>query len=210
MIRNIVLDMGNVILRFDTDIFMDRVGLTDPSDREWMEREVFRSLEWAKTDRGSLTPEEAAEIMKRHVPERLRPFVDRLVCGWGDQILPMPGMAELIGELKAAGYGIYLLSNAGSNHSEYWRRVPGNELFDGLLVSAEVGCIKPEREIYGLLIDRFSLLPEECVFIDDLPLNVEAGTRWGMHGIVFHQDAEELREKLREIGVDFSGAHGRL
>ena len=75
MIRNIVLDMGNVILRFDTDVFMDRVGLTDPADREWMDREVFRSLEWAKTDRGSLTPEEAAEIMKRRVPERLRPFV---------------------------------------------------------------------------------------------------------------------------------------
>ena len=202
MIRNIVFDMGNVLLRFDRNRFMDRIGLTDPSDREQMDREVFFSLEWAMTDRGSLTPEEAASIMRCRVPERLGPYVDRLVCGWAEQILPMPGMEALIGELKASGYGVYLLSNAGTNHSEYWPRVPGNELFDGLLVSAEVGCIKPEREIYKLLIDRFSLVPEECVFIDDLPLNVEAATRWGVHGIVFHEDAGELREKLREIGVD--------
>ena len=202
MIRNIVLDMGNVLLRFDKDCFMDRIGLTDPSDRKCMEREVFSSLEWAMTDRGSLTPKEAADIMKRRVPERLWTAVERLVCGWADQILPMPGMAELIGEWKSAGYGIYLLSNAGINHSEYWRNVPGSDLFDGLVVSAEVGCIKPEREISGILLDRFSLIPEECVFVDDLPLNVEAATRWGIRGIVFHGDAEELREKLRQIGVD--------
>ena len=154
MIRNIVFDMGNVLLRFDRNCFMDRIGLTDPSDRKWMDREVFFSLEWAMTDRGSLTPEEAASIMRRRVPERLGPFVERLVCGWAEKILPMPGMEALISELKASGYGVYLLSNAGTNHSEYWPRVPGNELFDGLLVSAEVGCIKPEREIYKLLIDH--------------------------------------------------------
>ena len=205
MIRNIVFDMGNVLLRFDPDRFMDRVGLTEPSDREWMDREVFRSVEWAKTDRGSLTPDEAARIMKPRVPEHLRPFVDRLVCGWADEILPMPGMADLIGELKAAGYRIYLLSNAGTNHGEYWTRIPGSDLFDGLVVSAEVGCIKPEREIYGILIDRFSLVPEECVFVDDLPLTVEAATRWGMRGIVFHEDAGELLRKLKEIGGDLRG-----
>ena len=194
--------MGNVLLRFDRNIFMDRAGLTDPADREWMDREVFFSLEWAMTDRGSLTPGEAAAIMRRRVPERLRPFVDELVCGWAGEILPVPGMADLIEDLKKAGYGVYLLSNAGINHREYWPRVPGNGLFDGLLVSAEVGCIKPEREIYKLLIERFDLVPEESVFIDDLPLNVEAATRWGMRGIVFHGDAEELRKKLLEIGVE--------
>ena len=202
MIRNIVFDMGNVLLRFDEGFFMDRAGLTDPADRAWMEREVFRSVEWAMTDRGSLTPGEAADIMKRRVPERLRPYVDRLVCGWSEEIVPVPGMAKLVGMLKSAGYRIYLLSNAGINHGEYWSNVPGSTFFDGLLVSAEVGCVKPEREIYGLLLERFSLVPEECVFVDDHPLNVEAATRQGMRGIVFHGDAAELKEKLGAIGVE--------
>ena len=63
MIHNIIFDMGNVLIYFDRDVFLDRVGLDNPEDRELLKREVYLSLEWSRMDRGSLTDEEAAEII---------------------------------------------------------------------------------------------------------------------------------------------------
>ena len=70
MIHNIIFDMGNVLIYFDRDVFLDRVGLDNPEDRELLKREVYLSLEWSRMDRGSLTDEEAAEIIASRVPER--------------------------------------------------------------------------------------------------------------------------------------------
>ena len=70
MIRNIVFDMGNVLLRFDREYFLDAVG-AQGADRKLLLNNVYLSLEWARMDRGSMTEAEAAESMCRHVPERL-------------------------------------------------------------------------------------------------------------------------------------------
>lgn len=204
MIRNIVFDMGNVLVYFDRDIFLDRVDVTDKADRELLKREIYLSVEWSRMDRGSLSPAGAEAIMRTHLPERLHPYVTRLVSEWSRPILPVPGMAELVRELKAAGYGIYLLSNAALDQHKYWHDIPGSEYFDGTLISADVLHVKPEREIYERLCERFSLRPEECVFIDDATPNAEGAFRCGLVPIVFHDDVHELREKLAALGVHVS------
>lgn len=200
MIKNIVFDMGNVLLAFDRERFLDAVGVQG-EDRRVLMNNVYLSVEWARMDRGSMTEAEAAESMCRHVPERLHESVHRLVDEWDRPIIPVPGMAELVCELKEAGYGVYLLSNASYRQHEYWPRVPGSEYFDGTLISADVKLVKPEREIYDLLCESFNLVPSECVFIDDATNNVEGAERAGIFGIVFHGDAEETRDKLHELGV---------
>ena len=200
MIRNIVFDMGKVLLRFDPDLFLDRVGIEGP-DRETLRREVYQSLEWARMDRGSLSEAEAAALMCARLPERLHAAVDKLVAHWDRPILEVPGMAELAKELKALGYHLYLLSNASFRQHEYWPRVPASRYFDGTLISADVGLVKPQPEIYRLLFERFSLKPEECFFVDDAINNVEAAYYCGMSGAVFHDDVRELRAKLRAAGV---------
>ena len=202
MIRNILFDMGNVLIRFDRDYFISRLGI-EGADKELLKREVFLSLEWARMDRGSMTDAEAAESVCRRLPERLHDAAAKLVAMWDRPILPFEGMAELIGELKAAGYGIYLLSNAFTRQHEYWPRVPGNEHFDGTLISADVKLIKPDHAIYHLMLETFGLKGEECVFIDDLPTNIEAAVDCGINGIVFHGNAEILRADLRRAGVTF-------
>lgn len=201
MIKNIVFDMGNVLIYFDRDIFLDRVGLANPEDRELLNREVYLSLEWSQMDRGSLTDEEAAEIIARRVPEHLRETVHKLVNEWDRPILPVPGMEELVRELKKNGYGIYLLSNASMRQPVYWQNVPVSEVFDGTLISANVHLVKPQPEIYELLCSRFFLKKEECVFIDDSTPNAEGAFFTGMPAIVFHNDVKELRHKLYELGV---------
>ena len=149
--------MGNVLIYFNREIFLDRVGVTDPEDRKLLLREVYLSLEWSRMDRGSLSDEEAADIIARRVPERLRRQVHQLVNEWDRPILPVPGMEELVRELRANGYGIYLLSNASFRQHVYWPRVPAADLFYGTLISADVHLVKPQPEIYELLCNTFSL-----------------------------------------------------
>ena len=197
MIKNIVFDMGNVLLWFDRDRFLDAVG-AEGEDRKILMNNVYLSVEWARMDRGSMTEAEAAASMCTHVPERLHGKVHMLVDQWDRPIYPVEGMAHL----KAAGYGIYLLSNASYRQHEYWPRVPGSKFFDGTLISADVKLVKPQREIYDLLCSKFSLKPEECVFIDDYAANIEGAEVAGMSGIVFHGEADEAREKLRALGVN--------
>ena len=201
MIRNIVFDMGQVLLRFLPDVFLERVGV-EGEDKTLLKREVYQSLEWARMDRGSLTDAQAAEIICRRVPERLHETVHALIDEWDRPILPVEGMEELIAELKGKGYRIYLLSNASYRQHEYWPRLPASRCFDGTLVSADVKLVKPQPEIYRLLCESFSLVPDECVFIDDAINNAEGAFLCGMHPIVFHDDVDELRTRLREEGVD--------
>ena len=200
MIRNIVFDMGNVVIRFDRETFMDACGVPE-EDKQLILREVFLAPEWVMMDRGTLTDLQAAEILCARLPERLREKAFRLITMWDRPILPVEGIEELIRELKALGYGIYLLSNASLRQPEYWARVPAAKYFDGTVISSQVKLVKPMPEIYLKLFETFRLRPEECFFIDDSTANVEASLYVGMPGAVFFDDVHRLRQDLRKAGV---------
>ncbi len=204
MIQNIVFDMGKVLLHFDPDLFIRRIGVDGP-DAALLRNQVFLSLEWAKMDRGSMTEAEACDSICARLPERLHRAVHALTDEWDRPILPVEGMEDLIRELKEAGYGIYLLSNASFRQHAYWPRVPGSQYFDGKLISADVRLVKPQPEIYRLLFDRFHLKPEECFFVDDSPANIEGACLCGMPGAVFHNDIAELRQIMIRRGIRISG-----
>ena len=126
-----------------------------------------------------------------------------LLWEWCKPIVLMEGMEDLIHRLKAAGYGIYLLSNASMNQPTYWNQLDLSRYFDGTMVSAFEHTVKPSLDIYRKFTDRFGLKPEECVFIDDLPINIAGAVENGWQGIVFHGDAAQTEAKLRELGVRF-------
>lgn len=195
--------MGNVLLRFDREIFMNRHAADcTPEERTLLLREVFLSAEWIMQDRGTHTPSETVEIICERLPGKLHKAVEGLVNWYIGDIMPVDGMAELIEELKQEGYKIYLLSNAAKDFPNYWNRIPGHEYFDDLCVSAFHGFIKPQPEIYTCALEKFGVLAEECVFIDDVPANIEAAMNIGMKGIVFHDDVKELRTKLAQMNVN--------
>ena len=201
MIRNIVFDMGNVVIRFDPMYFIKRAGITDETDHRLIMNELFLSVEWAQMDMGILNEDTLEPLVLPRVPERLREKVKHLLHNWAVPREMMPGMEDLVRRLKKAGYGIYLLSNASLRQHEYWPRIPASRYFDGTLVSADVKLVKPQPEIYLLLCQKFRLRPEECFFIDDATLNVEAAFLCGMQSAVFHGDAAEIRRKLADAGV---------
>lgn len=203
MIRSVIFDMGNVLLRFDRELFLDRIGAAG-GDRERLMQEVFLSDDWIGLDRGDHDEPEAAERMCARLPEHLHEAAHALTCRWDRPLVPVQGMYELAAELKDAGYRIWLLSNASRRQHEYWPRLPVSELFDGTLISADERVIKPQREIYELCLARFGLKAEECFFIDDSPANIAGAESCGIRGFVFGGDVQELRSALRDAGVNLT------
>ena len=95
MYRNIVFDMGNVLLRFEPDVFLEAVGVPE-ADKLLLKRNVYQSLDWARMDRGSMDEAAAAASMCCRLPERLHPYVHALVDQWDRPILPVEGMEALV------------------------------------------------------------------------------------------------------------------
>lgn len=199
-IHNLVFDMGNVLLHFEPEVFVDRLPCS-AEEKALLRREVFDSPEWVELDRGTLDNDGAMGSICRRLPDKLHPMAEMLVCHWWDPLMPIAGMETLVQTLKQNGYGIYLLSNASLCHHVYWQNLPVSKFFDGVMVSAQEHLLKPQAEIYALLLHRFSLRAEECLFIDDMPVNVEGAIRAGLSGIVFSGDVDALREALRGRSV---------
>lgn len=201
MIRNIVFDMGNVLIHWRPALFVERMAIPE-EDRPALLREVFGSVEWIQMDRGTLSFEEGLGAICRRLPALLRgPARELTLDWWRHWLLPVEGMAELVRELKALGYGVYLLSNAKEDLPRYFDRIPGSECFDGRIVSADWKLLKPQPEIYRTLLREYDLQAEECFFIDDLNINIEGARFVGMDGAIFDGDLPRLRQALNAAGV---------
>ena len=195
MIKNAVFDLVGVLMRFDTEGYCAARGISD-GDRALLNREVFRSLEWAMQDRGTISEADAARAICARLPARLHQAAEDFVCRRNRAILPIPGMEALLGDLKSAGLRLFLLSNTTAAYPRFRAQVPGIRYFDGELISADVGLVKPDPELFRLAFRRFGSAPGESVFIDDTPINAEAALHVGMRAFVFNGDAGELRQAL--------------
>ena len=113
-------------------------------------------------------------------------------------------MKALTDELYEKGYGLYLLTNAGPRHREYWPRFAAAEHFpeERVYRSADVHLLKPDPAFYEGALGKFGLDRAECVFIDDSAANAESARRVGLDAIVFFGDAVRLRGELRARGVN--------
>lgn len=199
MIKNIIFDMGQVLIHFNVADISQKAGVPD-AELTLFIQEVFHSVEWVQLDRGILSFEDAVSSIKRRLPAELHGSLEKIIFSWWEwYLMPMEGMEELIGEFKAKGYGIYLLSNATEKCRGYFDKIPGSQYFDGKIISAEWKLLKPEHEIYETLFQEYHLKPEECLFVDDLNINIEAALKAGMSGVLFRGNADRLRQELGSI-----------
>ena len=195
MIGSILFDMVGVLMRFDTEGYYRIHGIA-PAERAIIQREVFRSLEWSMLDRGTISEEDAAAAVCERMPERLHAAARDIVYRRNRAILPVPGMVELLADLKEAGFRLYLLSNTSVAYHRFRSEIPGIRYFDDTLISADVGLVKPDPEIFHLACRRFDIIPSESAFIDDTPINAEAAHHVGMRALVFNDDVDDLRIRL--------------
>lgn len=200
MIKNIIFDMGGVLIDYNPEKAL--YSLFDKATADILLKEIFRNPVWSDKDRGIIFPDEIMRIKKDSIPAE----VYEKVCGMVDNFYPyMPPFEKMYGLVKALkenGYGIYLLSNASSDFHERRSGIPALSLFDGVIISADYKLLKPEKEIYEALYEKFSLNPEECYFIDDVQANIDGAKATGMDGhCYYHGDIEILKTALIEKGI---------
>lgn len=192
MLKNVIFDFGGVVCTFSQDAILDDFCTGEAHAR--LKPVLFRS--WQELDEGTADYEEyVAETLKLLDGED-KQIAQRFFREWHRSMRPIPGIWALIGELKARGYGVYLLSNASTWFAGHLDDYPILRLFDGRLISAPEKMAKPEERIYRLALERFGLNAAETLFVDDRAENTEAAERVGIAGYVFDGDAEKLRERI--------------
>lgn len=197
MIKNIIFDMGNVLLRYDPEVCLNRFVKRE-EDRALIRRELFEGPEWVQGDLGHITDEQRFDGVSRRVPQELHTELRQCAEQWHMCMEPVHGAKEFCAYAKEQGYRLYVLSNASSSFYQYFPRFAPFEYFDGLVVSCDIHIVKPDIRIYQYLLETYGLVPEECFFIDDMAANVEGARKAGISGAVFGGDFEEIRKKLEE------------
>lgn len=151
---------------------------------------------WCDYDRGTRSFDNVAERLAQFRGSDVQTARHMMATAitYQDQVAPT---AELIAELKGESYRLFVLSNMSKEYIDFLRKMPVYQYFDGEVISCEVGLNKPEREIYSLLLDRFSLDPKQTMFIDDRKENVVAAAELGI--VPFHFDRKNPEQSCNQI-----------
>ena len=204
MIRNIVFDMGMVLMAWSPITPCLRYAKDDEKAEKLCDA-IFRHEEWGPiVDGGLMTETEYfAHARERLDTQELKEISMQMEKDWWlDSLYPVWGMEKVIRGLHDQGYRLYILSNCGRHFRCFEYRIPGIRYFSGALVSAEEGLIKPDPAIYQRLCDKFGLKAEECIFIDDLQRNIDAARAFGMDGYCFADgDVKRLKEHLDQLNA---------
>ncbi|GAA3836555.1 HAD family phosphatase [Brevibacterium ammoniilyticum] len=194
----VVFDLGQVLIGWDqTGPLSDRM-----SREEW--KEFAQASDFASLNVSADNGSTIAEVVARAAATD--PAYGEIVAAYYENFPrsltgPIPGMAEIVAELKDAGVRLLGLSNWSAETIHHAPVVaPAIAELEDIVVSGREKLIKPDPAIFALLLDRFGLDPGRTVFVDDLPVNVEAARELGLIGIVF-TGAEDLRAELDRLGV---------
>ncbi len=198
MIRNLIFDMGNVIVFWTPDSIMDDMHIDDPVEREVLKREVFGSPDWPLLDWGRYSWPEAEKIFFSRTPREYWSHIHHAL-DWFDMIRPVPGMSEYLKKKKEEGFKLFLLSNAPDYVYDHIQSVPGLQYMDGIIISGREKLLKPMPEIYQLVLNRYNLIANESLFIDDLALNCAGALMQGMKTLLFHGNPQEIDDCLKEL-----------
>lgn len=202
MIKNVVFDMGGVLIDYNAKKTISTYFSEEYHDI--LMKEVFSSELWHKLDAGLLRHDEAITLVLPRIPEETRPLIKEMMDNFYPYMPPFEQMYDFIKRIKNAGYNVYLLSNATPRFFDNYQNIPAMSLMDGFFISCVYKLLKPQNEIYEAFCNKFSLKPEECFFVDDLPQNIEGAKNYGMKGYVFKApDIESLENALNAEGVKF-------
>lgn len=199
MIRNIIFDVGNVLVEYSWERMLEALHITGKA-YDAVAKATALSPMWNELDRSLLSDEEILQGFINNAPEYEREI--RLV--WDnipESIHCYDYSVEWVRKFRKKGYKTYILSNYSKRGYEVTKQeLPFVADMDGVLFSYEVKLVKPEPEIYQTLLEKFQLKPEECVFLDDNEKNIIAAREAGIHAIHF-KNKEQAEEELAKLGV---------
>lgn len=195
MIKNIIFDMGNVLLDYNPEIPLNKFCQSNEA-KDIIRRELFGSNEWVQLDLGNITVEQAYNSISSRIPEKYHSELKECIYKWDICMVPLEGAKEFLQYVKTNEYKIFILSNAHKSFYEYFPRAIDLNIFDGVVVSADIHIVKPDIRIYEHMLKAYNLKPEECLFIDDRADNVNGAKTAGINAIQFNGDFKELKSIL--------------
>ncbi len=195
MIKNVVLDMGNVLLDFRPEFVLDAFCSSE-EEKDVIRKELFNGPEWKMGDRGDIKDKDRYGLVKPRVPEKYHKALKDCADKWGICMDPLEGAREFCEALKNKGYKVYVLSNASDLFYDYFPKFLPLDFFDGVFVSSDYLMLKPDVEIYKTFLDKYGLKGEECLFIDDRQDNIEGAGKAGLNTFRFTGDYEAVLNQL--------------
>lgn len=199
MIKTVIFDIGNVLAGFAWEEYFRSFGYPEDIYRRLVKATVG-SRSWQEHDRGALSDEGILNLFIENDPgieKELRETLDNI----NGMLVRYDYAIPWIQELKEKGYQVLVLSNFARKAYEDCRDVLDFlDYVDGGILSFRDKVVKPEPEIYRLLLERYDLKPEECVFLDDTEKNLPAAEAFGIHTIHF-KNREQAAEELKKLGV---------
>jgi len=200
MIKNIIFDFGGVLIDWNPLHLYNRYFLGDEAKARWFIDNIC-TMEWnVQMDAGKPFTDGIRELTALH-PE----WADAIAAyraRWQEMIGgPIPGMTDVVHKLKDAGYHVFGLSNwSWETLSTIIDDYPVIKELEGVVISGLEYVIKPQPEIYRLLLERYRLKADECVFIDDNLANVQGAEAVGIHGLLF-AGPEMLKEEFKKLHI---------
>ena len=199
MIKNFVFDLGKVIVEFDP-IKLAEKYVSDKANLKKISEAVFSREIFDKLDSGEFTDSDGRDYLINTFDKSLLDEALLAYDNWMNNLNVIDGMKELIEEIKNKGYKIYLLSNVTAGFKEKYKTIDDVyevlKNFDGLVISGDVKMVKPNKEIYEYLLNKFQLKAQECIFIDDRKENTDAAINCGLSAYTFNGDAQKLKEYI--------------
>ena len=196
MIKNFIFDMGGVLIEWSPIEFIKRLGVND-KDIDLIYESTVKKPYWHEYDLGQINKEELYQKCLNHLPVRLHKIAKEFIGNWSSVSKEIEGMNEYCLSLKQKGYKLYMLTNAGKNQVYYIRNYP-YKYFDGKCVSAHYGVGKPDKEFYEILLKKYNLNRDECIFVDDVLENVLGAEKIGIKAIQF-KSVEQLRKEVSKL-----------
>ncbi|MFT5871992.1 MAG: epoxide hydrolase-like predicted phosphatase [Clostridium sp.] len=199
MIKNIVFDLGNVLLSFKPIVYL-HTQISDKAKVQEIYEEIFTSKEWIMLDRGMITEEEAVNEICNRSTENSE-LIKLIMHNWYRILTPIEDTVEVLKELKNKGYRLYVLSNFHLlAYEDVTKRYEFFKCFDGDIISYREKLLKPDKDIYDKLIEKYNIEPKESIFIDDTIENIESAAKLKFEAILFINSID-LRKKLMEYNV---------
>ena len=199
MIKNIVFDVGDVLVDFCYQKYMRSLGFSEELVEFLSEKLVLTEF-WHELDLGVKTIADGRKIYKEMYPDisnEIDLFWDNIMGIVEEYDYAVP----LIKSLKDKGYGVYILSNYPIETADmHWPTFKFLPLTDGHIISGYEKITKPDEGIYRLLESRFGIDLKECIFVDDRKINIDAAERLGMKAVLF-TGYDDLMIKFNEMGV---------
>ena len=211
MIKNVVFDIGNVLVDFGWKPFFQKFNITDEELDRIAKATVYAPI-WNEIDRGVMSEEEILDKFIENDPG-MEDKMREMYADFNGLLKLFEYTRGWIIDLKRRGYKVYCLSNMSFKAvRECWDALSFIEELDGYILSCDVKLTKPEPGIYEALFKKYNLKPEECVFFDDVQKNVDGGNKAGMHACLFtsvKQAEEDLARIVKEQGFTSSYTKGQ-